>query len=183
MESSPPKSGRLAGLAFILAALVVAVLFGRAFLSANTELQTGILAGGVGLVVTLWTQDRIKKRDREARLHDKKIDAYGKLLDVFYGILDRQRTGRGPNQARLEAQMLDAKRGMLIWGSAEFIRAWTKMEEESDAPTSDKNRVLSLDEVLRLIRKDLGHDDSAMVPGELIGVLLKADARQKLLGK
>ena len=181
MQTSPPKAGRLAGLGLILAVLGVGYFFLRSFFAADVEIQAGIIAALAAVFATLWTQRDIKKREREARLHDKKMDAYKGLLDVLFSVLDQQRTTKGVNQARLVNAMRECKRRILMWASLEFIQEWTQLEEQSEAPVSDREKVLALDSILRLIRKDLGHDDSACGPGELIGFLLTSDARNEVM--
>ena len=66
------------------AAVWIVVVFLRSFSEADSTVQASILAGLGAVAAALWTQTRIRKREREARLYDKKMDAYQGLVDLYF---------------------------------------------------------------------------------------------------
>lgn len=168
--------------AFVVAVTMWALyVFVEAITVAPPAIKAAIIGGLLSVGVALWTQNQIKKREQAARLHDRKREAYGSLVDILFGVLQQQGTRRGVDHAKAVAAMRDCKKQILLWGGHEFIRKWARMEEGTEAITSDRDKVLVLESVLRMAREDLGHDDSALAKGELIGLLLTSEARDELL--
>ena len=179
MTSPPTKTSRLAALVLIGAILWIGYVFVSSFGRTSPEIQASIIAASAAVGAALWTQSHIRKREREARLHDKKLNTYTQLVEVLFDVIAQQKSGQKTNETRLMRAMLECKKAFVMWASADFILEWTEMENRAEKGSTEE-KVLAFDSILRLMRKDLGHDDSALPPGSLIGVLLTSSSREDL---
>ena len=82
---------------------------------------------------------------------------------------------------KLEKGMLDFKKELMVWGNHEVLQAYRIYEESASDKSSSVDILLTTDELLRAIRKDLGHDDSQLKSGELIAMLIIERDREKLI--
>ena len=79
--------------------------------------------------------------------------------------------------------MMNFVKDLTIWGNAEMVKAYHKFVLPVEEQAEPTNRFLLLENLLRTIRKDLGHDDSSLDPGELIGLMLDKEGKQGLMEK
>ena len=72
----------------------------------------------------------------------------------------------------------------MVWGSPGVIQAWNSFELQSqNAPDTDpRNIVTAMERVLRVIRKDLGHDDRLLGFGSLFGLVIVAEDKEMFFG-
>ena len=181
----------LAGLFFLV----------RALASATPTVQASVIAGILGLTVTLVNQTHLKKREREGRLHERKLEAYGRLLDVWFNMMQKQKSvdfggTRSQKKHRFGAQnseeltraIITCKKEFLLWTSSDFIKEWNQMITDMDTNSKGKDsddlrKTLTFDALLRQIRKDLGHDDRRLKPGELMAMMLVQNDRTRILSE
>lgn len=170
------------------AAIWIVVVFVRSFSATDPTVKASIIAGIGAVAAALWTQTRIRKREREARLYDKKLGAYQELVNLYFDILSHNKQqGRSATQRDLQKAMLNCKKAFIMWASADFIREWNQLEVQSDEEKthnrSDLERTLMFDSILRLIRKDLGHDDSTLPAGSLIATILVTPDKKRAMAE
>lgn len=126
----------------------------------------------VGLFGLLWQQ----RRSEEARLREahrtRMTPVYDDLLKMF---LDNIGTGSGID-AEAEDFMKDLKgRQLLLGASTEMIRAFNDWQRSAVAAQAEDNAVTAIfawEDLLRAIRRDLGHNDSDLQRGELLRVFI-----------
>ena len=162
-------------LSFIVFAIIsVSFVYGLAI--ANDNIRATLISVAAIASVTLYSNWQIKKREREARFFTEKQAAYKKFVDLVFD--QAKNLGKNINQNKLENQMRDFVKDLTIWGNDEMIKTYYKFTSEEH--TEPRNAVLKLDAILRTIRKDLGHDDSNLNTGELIGLMLTKEGKQDL---
>ncbi len=72
----------------------------------------------------------------------------------------------------LETFFHDFTTDLVLWGSPGVIRAYAKFREASQE-ASPLNSVVVMDDVIRAMRKDLGHSDWLLQRGEVIKTFLR----------
>ena len=119
-------------------------------------------------------------REVDARHFAHKYEAYMAFLEVFVRQVQSQKSGKpGLRQSDVN-KMLEFKRKMIVWGSPTVIEEWNSLEEDDDE-RSDLEKLLHMDDVLRAVRRDLGHSDRALLRGSLLGLFLTPEARRDFL--
>ncbi|MXW37003.1 MAG: hypothetical protein F4087_05945 [Gemmatimonadetes bacterium] len=120
-------------------------------------------------------------REVETRLHPDKRAVYRKAMDAWWQLLDSGVTGAHISQKHLQA-IMDAKREMMMFASADVIRLWNEMEADVERDDlSPKERLLYFDRVLRAMRQDLGYDDSGLKEGQVFAMTIRGDDKKVLL--
>jgi hypothetical protein len=126
----------------------------------------------VGLFGVLWQQ----RRSEEARLREahraRMTPVYDDLLKMF---LDNLGSGGGIH-AEAEDFMKDLKgRQLLLGASTEMIRAFNDWQRSTVTAQADGNSmsvIFAWEDLLRAIRRDLGHNDADLQRGELLRVFI-----------
>lgn len=126
----------------------------------------------VGLFGVLWQQ----RRSEEARLREahrnRMTPVYDDLLKMF---LDNLGSGGGID-AEAEDFMKDLKgRQLLLGASTEMIRAfndWQRSTATAQADSNAMSAIFAWEDLLRAIRRDLGHNDADLQRGELLRVFI-----------
>lgn len=132
------------------------------------------------IATALVTHQLTVSREVDARHFTHKYEAYMAFLEVFVRQIQSQK-GRKPGVRQSDVnKMLEFKRKMIVWGSPTVIEDWISLEENDDE-LSDLEKLLHLDDVLRAVRRDLGHSDRALLRGSLLGLFLTPEARRDLL--
>ncbi len=97
---------------------------------------------------------------------------YDDLLKLVLTSMDKQKR----SQAKTENFMRDLKgRQLLLGGTSLMIRAFNEWEATVSAAQEagrDSAAVFAWEDLLRAIRRDLGHDDSELDRGDLLRVFI-----------
>ncbi|AEP09369.1 hypothetical protein MICA_1039 [Micavibrio aeruginosavorus ARL-13] len=73
------------------------------------------------------------------------------------------------------------KRELMIWGDQKIIKTLESYERLCFENSGDiKKQILTIDKILREIRKDLGHRDNQLKDGDLVLMFIKAEDKDKL---
>ena len=166
---------RLLQLIVWIAAAALAGLVTWAFIEAvraEPAVVGSVATAVVGLFGVLWQQ----QRSEEARLREahrtRMTPVYDDLLKMF---LDNLGSGSGMN-SEAEDFMKDLKgRQLLLGASTEMIRAFNDWQRSTVAAQADDDAMTAIfawEELLRAIRRDLGHNDSGLQRGELLRVFV-----------
>ena len=146
------------------------------FMEASPNVKAGLLGAGGAVVAALIANYLTRKRDIASRHFDDKRKGYMHFIDLYFDILSAQKNGKNLASIDMEGRILEFKKALMVWGGHELIEMWNRYEIESDpANANDDNpqqRIFDMDKVLRAIRKDLGHRDSSLQDGELVGLMI-----------
>jgi hypothetical protein len=171
-------AARLSSLFWTLVALAILGLGGwvlvRGVLDQPTIVSAFVTAAGaVGVV--FFQRDRENKRE-VALLHREKLaERYEKLIKVF-----ARGSAFGDDPEDLEF-LYDLQRQMLLYGATPVVVEWVRWmrsipdkpdEEDADDELRDPSILLRWEHVLLAIRKDLGHDNKGLMPGDLLRVYI-----------
>lgn len=165
-------------------ALVLLVMVGwfiYALFHAGPAVQSGILAI-VGVVTAgIIANISAKKREIEARHFNEKREGYTAFVDVIIDTLMAEKRGRKPpSERQLLEKIIQYKKMLWIWGDADVIKMWNKFEIMGINNTDSNAPLMLWDELLRVMRKDLGKDDSQLKKGELVSLILTPEDKDKV---
>jgi hypothetical protein len=160
----------------IATSLVVVGLFAWGFveaIQAEPAVVGAVATAALGVVGVAWQQRQSEKaRLREAH-RDRVTPAYHELLKLVWQQANPT-TQQPPEE--VEEFMRDLKARQLVLGAPkEMIEAFNRWERDAKAAQEADDSValaFAWEELLRAMRRDLGHDDSGMERGELLRVFM-----------
>jgi hypothetical protein len=169
-------AARLSSLLWTLVVLAILALGGwvvvRGVLDQPTIVSAFVTAAGAVAVVVL-QRDRENKRE-VALLHREKLaPLYEKLLLMFS-------TGATFEEPEDQEFVHELQRQMILYGATPVVAEWLRWmrsisidDDENDEDTeADPAVLLRWEGVLLAIRRDLGHDNSALHPGDLLRIFV-----------
>jgi hypothetical protein len=156
--------------------LAIVGLFAWGFIEAvqaEPAVVGAVATAVLGVAGVVW-QQRQSERARLREAHrDRVTPAYHELLKLVW-----QQTNPATQQksAEVEEFMRDLKARQLVLGAPkEMIEAFNRWERDAKAAQEADDSialVFAWEELLRAMRRDLGHDDSGMARGELLRVFM-----------
>ena len=159
-------------------------LFVGMFQEASPNVKVSILSlMGVVIVATVG-HFLTKKREIDARHFSEKRNIHSKIISVISSAMSSSVFSNAAPlpETELARKLLDCKKELVIWGSADVIQAWNQFE--MDGLKGDaKGTLRAMERVLRAIRKDLGQDDGNLKLGELFGLFIKAEEKETFLNR
>ena len=176
------------GMMVILTCLFAIVLIVSLIVGVEAEWIFAFLTAILSVLGWIYSSAKNSQREIEARLFSQKAALYGKIFDIFPGLLKKAKgmphsnnSNKSPNDEALPSRLIDIKTGLLIWGSEETIRAW--MHLESNAHYDEANlaqQALNFGKLYKSMRFDLGHRDYTIKEHDLIGLYMDAEGKDAL---
>ncbi|MXZ13858.1 MAG: hypothetical protein F4Y78_07660 [Candidatus Dadabacteria bacterium] len=150
--------------------------------SADPSVKAGLI-GLLGMfLVALFTNYQTKKREIDARHFADKREGYTQFIDMLFDFIKSSRNNKELTEKEMLSKIIPFKKALLIWGGSNTIKAWNQFEIKSSDKLAPEKALEEMEKILREIRKDLGHDDSELESGNLLGLFLIAEDKKKLLG-
>ncbi len=171
------------GFAIVLFSVWMAWVFVNSWEKADDSIKAGLIGLFGMLLVTLIVHYLTKKREINARHFADKRDGYMHLIDLIFELLFSIKAGRRLSEKTMQEKIIKFKKSLLVWGGPEIIEAWNHYELKADENLSSEGHILELENVLRAVRKDLGHNDSTLEFGSLSALFLVAKDKKKYIGK
>ena len=189
-----PEGMRMKRIGVLLAGaglIIGAILSGRAFVGALAGLSPDVAAAVIGSVGTIlagvfgviWNQRSIERmRIRESH-RPHKTEAYKNFVaNVVIKTLKEGKKATISAKGRREmVEVFHEFTGdALVWASPGFIKAYKRFRQTGQ--DESQQVLVYLDDMLREMRSDLGHDDHELKRGDLIKLFITdADAVDRLL--
>ena len=175
-----------AGLSFVIVSLIGSLgfyLFVLLFVrlgGLDNNLKAAIIAAGAALFSVLYNSNRQKKRELDEAHRPEKMKVYSKFLEFNFDLLKRTSRSESLDQQGIADLMLDFTRDVIFWGSPSVLRAYQQFRMVGQRGAAAKEVILAVDGVLRAFRKDLGHSNFGLKPGDLFRLILKDPAELDL---
>ena len=159
------KKQFIAGIVFavVLCAAAIWLLFQFVFLfsSANSSVQTSIIAGAVALISVIATIWRERSKAIKEAHREKKIEIYNQFVDVIFEFVKNPNKSEEMGEIRrdspLAIKLLEVSRGALLYGSPKVVLAisdWKKSGKKIDpSPLSTFD---AMGRILLAMREDIG---------------------------
>ena len=128
----------------------------------------------VGVLGVAWQQRQVEKARLRDAHRDRMSPVYDELLKVIWSKIGGSQDDE--IDPEVEEFLRDLKaRQMTLGASSAMVIAFNRWTDETQAAVSDGNDLAALlawESLLRAIRGDLGHDDSDLLPGELLRLFI-----------
>ncbi len=172
----------------VLVIIIVIISLLLWFIYANwTDFNPNTVATVFTGLIIMYGYYETKKREIAARHFIEKKNAYTEFINFICKLSSQSNQKNQKNQIS-EKEMINQiekfKRVLITWGSADTIDAYNNYTRTSGKTVSDEDKethvLFLMDDLLRNIRKDLGHDNAGLNSGELIGIFLNDESKEKL---
>lgn len=160
-------------LQFILALLILAVLTGAVgwLLYESVSKAPGVIAaivtGLAALLTLIFQRYQERKRDLEQQRRELLAPIYEELIEK---LMKAARSEVSEDEITVFFNQLSEK--LLLWGPDAIINAyntWRRASVEEGGPLA---AILSVEDLILALRKDLGHDDKNLKCGDLLQVFI-----------
>ena len=187
-------------IAFIFLALIIYCLIGffvflffkfpKLFLSAGTNIKVAVISfigTAIVSVLTIVISKHIEKEaDFRRAQYQSKLETYKKFLDDFLAttLLDTAENNLKSNKDKQESiklqKQMDAIRcfikNVILWGSDEVIHSTSIWMFHLRTQNGDTDKIHAsiqeMEELLKLIRKDLGHSNKKIQTGDILRMFI-----------
>lgn len=147
--------------------------------SLEANLAAAIIATATTVIVSVFgiviNQRQTKKREIAESHRPQKIELYKQFMDnVVIKILHMTKKegakfiDKKDVKKELESFFFQFTGDLIVWGSPKVIKAYTNFRNIGEQPQI----LLKVDDMLRAIRQDLGHNNRGIKKGDLIGLFL-----------
>lgn len=138
-----------------------------AIIATSGPLLAAVLAYVIG-------QQRSKSREIAEAHRPKKVELYNEFLTEMIKFLHRFRDEDVPKDPNLDPELLkfftSFTKNLMLWGSSGVIGAWSQFRSQAEA--GGMNALLKFDDLVRAIRRDLGHRNWMLERGQLVKLIL-----------
>ncbi len=164
---------------------IIVIAFAIWFVYAKWEdLDANTIATVFTGLVVIYGYSETKKREIEARHFSEKKVAYKEFTRILVQLLKGQKENNPIPQKELVDAMYKFRGEMIVWGGTDTINAFDEYlkNAELDDGADASNVLLVVDDLLRAMRKELGHNDDSLKRGRIVGMLLDGDGKKLLDG-
>ncbi|MBZ0301087.1 MAG: hypothetical protein K8J31_15170 [Anaerolineae bacterium] len=151
----------------------------------NNDITAAIVTAGGAAVISVftvvWSKRTEQTQNIEQQIRAKKVPIYEQFIQIAFGALYKntsESVGRksGKNQGQMKndntnevvQHLRDLTPALIIWADAEVVSSWSRFRRVSAEGTADARTIIfEFENILRALRKDLGHDDSDLKSGDL----------------
>jgi hypothetical protein len=158
-------------------ALLLVGSIGFLIASASPEIASAVVTASATILVattgTLLTKHTERKQEIERELREKKIRVYQDFMSYWFTAMLGARGKLPPKKkAALDEKFrAESAKDLIFWASPRLIKDyadwvdWDHPEKETD--------ILELEELLLLMRKEFGFDDTTLQKGDLLRTFLR----------
>lgn len=176
------------GLIIILGGVGILVwLAWKLFTTASSDIVAAVITASFtlisGVLIVVYSRRQESKQEIEQEHRKQKIPIYDDFLLFYLGRLlgSRREGGKPLTEREMYKFRLEFTRRLMLWGSDEVVRKYSAMtkviEGEEDASRGLKTLVY-FEQLLYLIRADLGHKNEGLDSGDLLRLFV-TDIDQK----
>lgn len=149
--------------------------------SQKSDVASAIIAAAAtilaGIGAVIFSQQRTKTREIAESHRPKKVELYTKFVKKVMEVMQKSKEENSDDSliedAGLQQFFEEFTTDLILWGSPSVIRAYHKFRKDSTSGDAEINIVAVMDDVMRTMRKDLGHSDWTLQRGEIIKLFLR----------
>jgi|GEM_PF-2222072 len=180
------KIGKILGYFVAISIILVIPFFlyfsWGALLEASTNVKLGVLTAAVSVFAFVYNNARQQAREIASRHFSEKREAYRKFFDLMFAMVASQGNGEPIPEKETISRMREVAKEIMIWGNADTINAYNDfLVYSATQPSGDPKAIFGIiEELLRNMRKELGHSDSRLKNLALTKLLVKGDEHHNL---
>ena len=120
-----------------------------------------------------YSEAREKQQERREK-QEKMIDPYKKLVSLLLEILSFSKQNKTMSDEDLIEKMTEFNEAVILYGSNKVIATWgnCRIKFANPGNLDHKEIMLKLEEVLYVIREDLGFDKKGMSDGDILSLFI-----------
>ena len=146
----------------------------------NPNIIATIAAALIGGFFALKGYSESKKREVAARHFSEKKIAYKNFTDMIFRLVQNAGTKNAVSQKDISKAIYNFRNEIIVWGDAETLRAYEGLSKGENPDADNGDTLISMDTLLRAIRKDLGHNDRKLKKGEIVKIFLNDEGKEEL---
>jgi hypothetical protein len=159
-------------------------LYWQSVTSLEPNLASAIIAASATMVVAVLTvvigKYFERKKEIENQQREKKIEVYEKFMEKWFDKLLESSKSKDKNKNVLEDEafiqfLSEFTRKLILWGSDGVVKKYSSFRKESLMPSQESSPFASLynfEQILFEIRKDIGHSNQTLKPGDLLTLFI-----------
>jgi hypothetical protein len=155
--------------------LVRTVIAGLATVQSQVSVAIVAAAGAATLsVVSLIISKHLESRAAiRQELRAKKVPVYEHLIRIMFTIIFAEKRGeKAPSQEELIREFANFTEGILIWGSDDALRAYSRFRSDSVSGRDPVEMIGAQEDLFLAIRKDLGHKNKNLARGTILRLFI-----------
>lgn len=160
----------------VVAAAVLWVLWQIAR-AATSPVGAGLIVASGTVVAALIAAILAKDRDRKIQIEQEhrtqKVEIYDGFIDLWFQLAFSEKTGS--EQLTEEEQiefLLTFSKKMIIWGNVAIVKKWGQLRAALSSGESPLTMMWDIEDLLFLMRADLGHNDRELKRGGLLRLFI-----------
>lgn len=182
---SPPKNAALyfiLGGVIIILVFVICITIGIIFFfpAINPNIAAGIIAASATVCVSVFSVAASKLLELNISIANehraKKMPVYEDFISFLIKILQSNNPNSGQKQITQKEMVQNVTKfsqSIIVWGSNDVINAWYEFKHNFDSNDKPPYYIfLLVENIIRAIRKELGHSVHDVPTGKLLGLLV-----------
>jgi hypothetical protein len=100
-----------------------------------------------------------KIKDVKSKLSQRKYELYEKVYSVLFKLIEKEKISKSKSKSKesIESLILDIKKEMFIYAPDKILKKFLNWSNNTEQETNEFKRIQSFNELLILIRKDMGN--------------------------
>lgn len=128
-----------------------------------------IIATALGYLVK---EGRDKIKNLQSQLADKKYKLYHEILTFFFDVFKAQKKLNNVSDNDLVSKLIDIKEDLIIYAPDEIVRKVIEWDTTRSTYANDPRHLSKFLELFVLIRKDMGHTKTTMIPEDVLKFIM-----------
>lgn len=167
---------------FVLGMIALAILVGGVILVFNylkPETFIALIAGLLPAIIFWRLQIRREKKEHHNWLL-RNNKAY--LIDFVDNLAKtlHSKEKESEKEKKIFESLKSFTPALVVWGTPDMITAWNELGK-NELKDANNNSIRMAEQLLRMIRKELGHDDSGLRKGEVMSTFIKGDEKDAII--
>lgn len=133
----------------------------------------GILAAGLGYIIK---EQRDKINSIKKQLSEKKYKVYHEIYSIFFDLFKQQKGLQKKEHINtIGSRLIDIKKDLFIYAPDIIINKFTEWNNSIDSEQGGIKHITVFLELFILIRKDMGHEKTEIVPLDILRSIMIND--------
>jgi hypothetical protein len=141
----------------------------------DPRITAAMFAASATVIVSVISVLVSKFIDQKVRIsqeiRDKKIPVYEELIEGIFKMLRAIKKGEQSPENEIEDFMFSFAQQAIVWGSDSVLEAFYNFRHGNN-PDDARQIAIYLEKLMLAVRKDLGHSNTGLSQGKLLGLFL-----------